>query len=146
MVAQAEKNIKACGHERSIEVQVAAANNLPFAHGEFDCVISTGSIHHWKDSTSALSEVYRVLRVDGYALMYDMVREMPKDISEAVRRQFGHFRFALVWLHSFEEPFLSPKEMETLGRKSDFVVQGTRFIGALCCLVLRKTAAIEGSA
>lgn len=141
MVAQAQKNIKACGHEASIEIKVAAVNNLPFADGAFDCVVSTGSLHHWKDYTSALSEVYRVLRSDAYALMYDMVREMPKDISREVRRQFGSFRRALVWLHSFEEPFLSPEEMEALGRESDFVVEGTRFIGALCCLVLRKTAA-----
>ena len=143
MVAQAQKNIEACGRERSIEVKVAAANNLPFADGEFDCVVSTGSLHHWKDSKNALSEVHRVLRVDTYALMYDLVREMPKDISEKVRRQFGNFRFALVWLHSFEEPFLSPEEMETLGRQSDFVVEGTRFAGALCCLVLKKTAASD---
>ena len=106
-------------------------------------MISTGSLHHWKESNSALSEAYRVLRVDGYSLMYDMVREMPKDICKDVRRQFGSFRFALVWLHSFEEPFLSPQEMETLGRQSNFGVEGTRFIGALCCLVLRKTATIQ---
>ena len=86
-----------------------------------------------------MSEVYRVLKIDGYALMYDLVREMPKVICEAVRTQFGSLRLALLWLHSFEEPFLSPEEMETLGRQSDFVVEGTRFTRALCCLVLRKT-------
>jgi len=145
MVAQAHKNIKACGHESSIEVRVAGANALPFADGTFDRVVSTGSLHHWKDPVHALSEAHRVLKVDGYALMYDLVREMPKAICKEVRTQFGGFRLALLWLHSFEEPFLSPEEMETLGRQSDFTVEGTRFTGALCCLVLRKTAAPAAS-
>ncbi len=140
MVVQAAKNIKASGYESSIEVRVSGANDLPFADGSFDSVVSTGSLHHWKDSIHALSEVYRVIRTGGYALMYDLVREMPKAIGEEVRRQFGGFRFALLWLHSFEEPFLSPEEMEALGRQSDFAVEGTRFTGALCCLVMKKPA------
>ena len=30
--------------------------------------------------------------------------------------------------------------MEDLGRQTDFKVEGTRFTGALCCLVLQKTS------
>jgi len=45
--------------------------------------------------------------------------------------QFGGFHLALLWLHSFEEPFLNAEEMEALGRQSDFTVQGTSFTGAL---------------
>ncbi|MBT3368337.1 MAG: class I SAM-dependent methyltransferase [Nitrospina sp.] len=143
MVVQAQKNIRVCGHESHIELKVAGANALPFADETFDCVVSTGSLHHWKNPICALSEAYRILKVNGYALMYDLVREMPKVICEKVRAQFGSYRLALLWLHSFEEPFLSPEEMEALGRQSDFVVEGTRFAGALCCLVLRKTAASD---
>lgn len=139
MVDQAQKNIEASGLNASIEIKVATVNNLPFADGVLDCVVSTGSLHHWKDCDSALSEVYRVLRSDAYALMYDMVRELPKDVSRQVRRQFGGFRRSLMWLHSFEEPFLSPEEMQLLGKNSVFVVEGARFVGALYCLVLRKT-------
>jgi ubiquinone/menaquinone biosynthesis C-methylase UbiE len=146
MVAQAQKNIDACGNESHIESMVAGANALPFADETFDRVVSTGSLHHWKAPIQALSEMYRVLKVKGYALMYDLVREMPKPVCEQVRSQFGGFRLALLWLHSFEEPFPSPEEMEKLGRQSDFVVEGTRFTGALCCLVLRKTAASEALA
>ncbi len=138
MVAQARKNIEACGHERSIESLVAGANALPFAAETFDRVVSTGSLHHWKAPVQGLSEVHRVLKVNGFALMYDLVRKMPKLVCEQVRSQFGSFWLALLWLHSFEEPFLSPEEMEQLGRASDFAVEGTRFTGALCCLVLRK--------
>lgn len=140
MVAQAQKNMDASGHKSLIESMVASANALPFAEETFDRVVSTGSLHHWKAPIQALSEVYRVLKINGYALMYDLVREMPKPVCEQVRSQFGSFRLALLWLHLFEEPFLSPEELEKLGRQSDSAVEGTRFTGALCCLVLRKTA------
>lgn len=138
MVAQAQRNVRIYGRDNQIEVRVANANALPFADGTFDRVVSTGSLHHWKDPIRALSEVYRVLKPDSYALLYDLVRDIPKAIGKDVRVRFGCFRFALLWLHSFEEPFLNAEEMNELGRRTDFLVEGTKFTGALCCLVLKK--------
>ena len=140
MVAQARKNLKACKQEQRIEVLAADSNALPFPDGIFDCLVSTGSIHHWKDPIHGLSEAHRILRADGHALIYDLVRDMPGGLLEDVRARFGGFRLALLWLHSFEEPFLNAEEMEALGRKTDFILEGRKFTGALCCLVLRKAA------
>jgi SAM-dependent methyltransferase len=145
MVAQAQRNVEKWGRDSQIEVRVASATDLPFADGTFDRVVSTGSLHHWKDPIRALSEAYRVLKADGYALLYDLVRDMPKAICEDVRARFGGFRFALLWLHSFEEPFLNAEEMDALGRRTDFMVEGTRFTAALCCLVLKKAAVKKGT-
>jgi ubiquinone/menaquinone biosynthesis C-methylase UbiE len=138
MIVQAQRNVKTHARATHIELRVADANALPFADGLFDRVVSTGSLHHWDDPVSALSEAHRVLKAGGYALMYDLVRNMPKVVCEDVRARFGRFRLAFLWLHSFEEPFLNVKEMDALGRRSDFTVEGTKFTGALCCLVLRK--------
>ena len=140
MVAQAQRNVKARGRDNLIEVRLAGASALPFADGTFDRVVSTGSLHHWKDPVGALSEAHRVLKVGGHALMYDLVRDMPEAVREDVRARFGGFRLALLWLHSFEEPFLNVEEMDALGRRTDFAVEGTRFTGALCCLALHKDA------
>lgn len=140
MATQAHRNMEKCGRDHRIDVAVANAEALPFADGTFDCVVSTGSLHHWKNPIHALSELHRVLKRNCYALLYDLVRSMPKAICEEVRARFGSFRFALLWLHSFEEPFLNAEEMDELGRRTDFLVEGTRFAGALCCLVLKKTA------
>jgi len=129
MIAQAQRNVKTHGRATHIELQVAGANALPFADGVFDCVVSTGSLHHWDDPVSALSEAHRVLKAGGYALMYDLVRNMPKVVCEDVRARFGGFRLAFLWLHSFEEPFLNVKEMDELGRRTDFTVEGTKFTG-----------------
>jgi ubiquinone/menaquinone biosynthesis C-methylase UbiE len=140
MVAWAQRNINKCGYDNQVEVRLAGANDLPFTEGSFDRVVSTGSLHHWKDPIGALSELYRVLRPDSYALLYDLVRDIPKAICEDIRARFGNFHFALLWLHSLEEPFLNAKEMDELGRLSDFTVEGIKFTGALCCLVLKKTS------
>jgi ubiquinone/menaquinone biosynthesis C-methylase UbiE len=139
MVAQARRNLEKCKQDSQIEVKVADAIALPFADEKFHCVVSTGSLHHWKDPIQALSEAHRVLQPGGYALIYDLVRHMPKAVQKDIRDRFGGFRLGLLWLHSLEEPFLNPEEMETLGRRTDFTVVRTRFTGALCCLVLRKT-------
>lgn len=138
MVAQAQGNLERYGPNHQIKVLVAGANELPFKDEAFGGVVSTGSLHHWKDPLRALSEVYRVLKPGGYALMYDLVRHLPKAICEDVRARFGHFRLALLWIHSFEEPFLSDQEMQALGMQTDFRVEETKFTGALCCLVLKR--------
>jgi ubiquinone/menaquinone biosynthesis C-methylase UbiE len=140
MVAQARWNLDKCGQDHQIELKTADANALPFEDETFHCVVSTGSLHHWKDPIHALCEAHRVLKPGSHALMYDLVRDMPKRVCKDIRTPFGGFRFALLWLHSFEEPFLNAKEMEKLGRRTDFVVEGTKFTGALCCLEMRKTA------
>lgn len=140
MAVQAQRHIETYGRNLRIQVLVASASSLPFADGTFDRVVSTGSLHHWKQPVQALSEARRVLKVNGYALLYDLIRDMPKAVYEEVREKFGGFRLALLWFHSFEEPFLNVEEMEALGKRTDFVFEGTRFTGALCCLVLRKTS------
>ncbi|MCP4115548.1 MAG: class I SAM-dependent methyltransferase [Desulfobacteraceae bacterium] len=141
MVETARQNMEKYGRNPLMEVRVANANALPFGDGTFDRVVSTGSLHHWKDPFSALSEAHRVLKVNGCALMYDLVRNMPKPVCREVRARFGAFRLAILWLHSFEEPFLDLEEMEALAGPTEFTLEGTHFTGALCCLVLKKTAA-----
>ena len=143
MIAQARRNLAQYRQDHQIEVRVADAKALPFADESFHCVVSTGALHHWKDPIHALSEAHRVIKPGGHALIYDLVRDTPKAVCKDIRTRFGGFRFALLWLHSFEEPFLNAEEMEALGKKSDFVVEGTRFTGALCCLVLKKSGFIN---
>lgn len=139
MVAQARRNVGAVrGGDGRIKVRVAAADDLPFADNAFDCVVSTGSLHHWRDPGAALAEAFRVLKPGGHALLYDLVRDMPKGVAREVRRRFGTVRLALLWIHSFEEPFLNVDEMTALGEQSAFDVAGTRFVGALACLILKK--------
>ncbi len=45
---------------------------LPFPNESFDLVVSTLSMHHWSDSTAGLTEIARVLRPSGRALIWDL--------------------------------------------------------------------------
>jgi SAM-dependent methyltransferase len=45
---------------------------LPFPDASFDLVVSTLSMHHWADPKAGLSEVGRVLRPAGRALVWDL--------------------------------------------------------------------------
>ena len=137
MIDKARDNFVAAGIT-GIDLQVASAMRLPYPDRYFDAVISTGSLHHWKDPAAGLNETYRVLKPGGHALIYDLVRKMPSDVVRRVKDNFGVFRFTLLFLHSFEEPFYSPLEMEALAEKTLFKTGLTHFTGALCCLTMKK--------
>jgi ubiquinone/menaquinone biosynthesis C-methylase UbiE len=138
MVAQARKNISAAGISDTAEVKRGSAARIPFPDQSFDVVVSTVSMHHWKQPTDCLNETYRVLKEGGFALMYDLVSDTPESILKEVRRRFGRWKTSLFWLHSFEEPFYTRKNFEALALTSLFQKGQTRLLGPLCCLVLKK--------
>jgi ubiquinone/menaquinone biosynthesis C-methylase UbiE len=142
MVDKATENCRAAGCS-DIAVQTAGAEHLPYPDGFFDVVVSTGSLHHWKNPAAGINEAHRVLKDGGVALLYDLVRDVPKPVALQVRRQFGRFRWVMLWLHSFEEPFYSDKEMENLARGTAFAEGQTSFVGALCRLTLEKKRPVE---
>ena len=53
-----------------IEYKVADVQNLPFAQGSFDRVISTCLLHHLDDVETALSEIKRVIKKGGLVSIY----------------------------------------------------------------------------
>lgn len=138
MVARAEKNIAGIGLSGKIEVREGDASHMPFDSGTFDIVVSTGSIHHWKDPIAGLNDVYRVLKPGGYALIYDIISDTPRSVLKETARRFGRLRMVLLWLHAFEEPFYSYEDFGSLAESSLFKEGQTRFVGVLCCLMLRK--------
>jgi SAM-dependent methyltransferase len=44
---------------------------MPFGDGSFDLVVSTLSMHHWAEPTAGMTEIGRVLRPGGRALIWD---------------------------------------------------------------------------
>jgi ubiquinone/menaquinone biosynthesis C-methylase UbiE len=138
MVIKAKKNIARAGFSRKIEVKEGDVTRMPFDACTFDIVVSTGSIHHWKDPIAGLNDINRVLEPGGYALIYDIVSDTPSSVLQETAREFGRLRMALLWLHAFEEPFYSYKDFGLLAGSSLFEEGQTRFVGVLCCLILRK--------
>lgn len=139
MVAKARDNLADAGLSEAIKVEEGNVEHMSFADDSFDAVVSTGSIHHWKDPTAGLNEVHRVLKHEGYALMYDLVSDTPPSVIKETAREFGRLKTTLLWLHSFEEPFYSREAFEQLAQPTLFREGQTRFVGAMCCLIMKKS-------
>jgi ubiquinone/menaquinone biosynthesis C-methylase UbiE len=138
MVLLARKNVEKAGLAETVAIEEAPAGRMPFAGESFSAVVSTGSLHHWKDPVAGLNEVYRVLKPGGRVLIYDLVSDTPKTVLRELSRKFGRLRTMLLWLHTFAEPFYSSADLETLARSSLFGEGRTRFTSMLCCLFMEK--------
>jgi SAM-dependent methyltransferase len=74
MIELARENAEraADGDDRRPRFVLGDVASLPFPDASFDLVVSTMSMHHWADPTAGLSEVGRVLRPGGRALVWDL--------------------------------------------------------------------------
>jgi ubiquinone/menaquinone biosynthesis C-methylase UbiE len=141
MVTQARKNMMGAGLADRMDIKEGNASSIPFPNECFDIVVSTGSIHHWKEPEVGLNEVYRVLKDKGYALMYDLVSDTPEAVLKEIRNKFGRLRTMLFWLHGFEEPFYNLENFGALPLSTLFKEGRCRFVGLMCCLTLKKEVA-----
>jgi len=141
MVDRARKNMVIAGLSDVVEVKEGEASHMPFADSSFDIVVSTGSVHHWKEPTACLNDIYRVLKQGGYVLLYDFVSDTPASIIKEKALEFGRFKILFLWLHTFEEPFYTRKDFEWLAHSSLFKEGGTQFVGLFYCLILKKGTA-----
>ena len=139
MVEKARRHVAEAELSNKITFEVGNAGRMPFPDSSFDAALSTASIHHWKDPIAGLNEMYRVLKPGGHALLYDLVRGMPKETLKEARREFGALRVTLLWLHAFEEPFYTQEKLEALAAASLFKSSTTHFVGLFCCIAMRRT-------
>lgn len=61
----------------NIRFVVGDIHQLPFDDSEVDFVLSTLSLHHWRDASKALGEIHRVLKPGGQFLLMDLRRNAP---------------------------------------------------------------------
>ncbi len=143
MVAKAQNNMQREGLSERVTIRKGGAGDIPCPTETFDTVVSTGSIHHWKHPIQGLNEVFRVLKPSGIGLMYDLVSDPPGSVMKAATSEFGKLRLALLWIHSFEEPFYSRDGFQKLPCDTHFKKGKIRFVGVQCCLVLKKSPEVK---
>jgi SAM-dependent methyltransferase len=71
-VARANAEQVAGAADRRPSFTLGDVASLPFPDASFDVVVSTLSMHHWSDPRAGLSEIGRVLRPGGRALVWDL--------------------------------------------------------------------------
>ncbi len=93
MVAEAARRCPGC------DIRHGWAEELPWADGSFDLVLTSLSLHHWRDPAAGLRQAARVLHAGGAVGILDMVSDGPA----------GAVLHALV-----REPFLSSRALSGL--------------------------------
>ncbi|MFX0026825.1 MAG: class I SAM-dependent methyltransferase [Candidatus Hermodarchaeota archaeon] len=90
---------------KNVKFKLANAAELPFENDLIDFIISTGSFHHWKHPIKIFNEVYRVLKANGEAWIYDGCSNPPHDEVIKLKRKYGGFKYPILTqiqkLHGF---------------------------------------------
>jgi len=89
MVRHATNRITAAELADRVQAREASAEELPFADGSFDAVVSTLSAHHWADVGAAITEQARVVRPGGALWVFDLRGKSPATVPQALRKHFG---------------------------------------------------------
>jgi ubiquinone/menaquinone biosynthesis C-methylase UbiE len=76
MLAQAESYALRTGLAERIAFKKGDASQIPFPADSLDLVVSTLSLHHWRDPVDVLDEIARVLRPGGSFLVFDLRRDV----------------------------------------------------------------------
>jgi len=76
MLAEAEARARRAGLDNRIAFKSGDAHAIPFQDGSMDLVISTLSLHHWRDPVAVFNEISRILRPGGGFFIFDLRRDM----------------------------------------------------------------------
>jgi ubiquinone/menaquinone biosynthesis C-methylase UbiE len=71
LIQIARKNTARLGFKDNLTFQFGNSTGLPFEDSYFDMVVSTGMLHSLKHPSKVFREIYRVLKSDGEAWIFD---------------------------------------------------------------------------
>ena len=114
-----------------VKFELADAHDLPFDNDTFDFIISTFSLHHWRDRKKVFKECQRVIRNNGPVRIYGIIKDSSrKEIKKTIMGR-SFYAWYLSWAMKFHG--LKAVEWETF--KDNFLLQWN---GALVCLTPKK--------
>lgn len=76
MLAEAEEYGRRHGAGDRASFRQGNVQQIPFPDDSLDLVVSTLSLHHWRDPVAVLDEISRVLRPGGSFLIFDLRRDV----------------------------------------------------------------------
>ncbi len=94
----------------SIRLIRADVRELPFPDNAFDLVVSTLSIHHWRDPASGIRECLRVTAQGGRCWIYDLRTDVPVKAYAKLIAGEGLGRLVLSWIFKFHG--VDPKQYQ----------------------------------
>ncbi len=94
------------------------AAELPFPDSHFDFVVSSGSLHEWKQARRVFEEIYRVLKDGGSALIGDLRRDAPQAELDEIARAIPSAIMRWGLRHSVTEAYTREELQELLSQTS----------------------------
>jgi len=68
-------NLAYCGFEDSVELKTENAENMGFKDASFDMAFLVNTLHHLKDPFKVLSELMRIISLDGKLIISDFTKQ-----------------------------------------------------------------------
>lgn len=124
MVEIATRNAVDAGVDDRVAFQLGNASQMPFPARSFDFVVSSGSLHHWKEPIRIFDEVHRVLKGGGEAFVGDLRRDAPEKFRDEMAAGIDSRLMRWGLRHSFGDAHTKDELLETLARTrfSDYEV------------------------
>lgn len=119
MIEIARKNVKEYGLSERIEFKKGDASRMPFEDSVFSFVITSGSLHHWREPIKVFNEIYRVLKEGKKALVSDPRKDTPKEEIEALTKDIDSKFMRWGLRKSFRESYTA-QEIENLIEDTKF--------------------------
>jgi len=114
MIEIAKRNVQEAGVK--VEFRLGNAASMPFQDNTFDFVISSGSLHHWKEPVKVFNEVYRVSKTDGKALIGDVRKNASKEEIDKIAKRIDSFIMRWGLRHSIKEAYTQDEIIKLLSK------------------------------
>lgn len=99
MIDIARRNAAEANVSAQLDFEKGNAYRLRFGDDSFDMVVSTGTLHSWKDPVRAINECYRVLKPGAEAWIYDPALVSSGIDFKSWRKTLGFWdRLVLKWV------------------------------------------------
>ena len=105
MIEIAERNVAKQGFSDRVVFRHGDATEIPFAVCTFDFVVSSWSLHLWRDPAQVFAEIHRVLRPGCGALVYDARKHPPAEDVSRWMSTADSLVMRLGLRHSFNEGY-----------------------------------------
>jgi ubiquinone/menaquinone biosynthesis C-methylase UbiE len=112
MIEIARRNAQETGAD--VVFKLGDASDMPFKENTFDFIISSGSLHHWKEPVKVFNEVHRVLKTNGEALIGDLRKGASKEEVDRIAKKIDSFIMRWGLRHSLKETYSKDEIIELL--------------------------------
>ncbi len=142
LVRIAQQNAERHGLSDRVRFVKCDGNRLDFANDSYDLVISTGSLHAWKNPVLVINECFRVLKPGCEAWLLDPAQVITPEAQQVMGRGLKGVDQLAKWWGSFTSKLTPPYtvgEIEEIIRRTKFE-NGTIAEGKWLTVKLRKHA------